>query len=65
MPYIFFSWGRPYNVFCKELENTYYENVAEDALAYLDLHSIRITNSNVWLKYNKSNWNDYEMQLLH
>ena len=64
MPYIFFSWGRPYNVFCKELENTYYGNVAEDALAYLDLNYIRTTNSNVWLK-NKSNWNNYEMQLLH
>ena len=41
MPYIFFSWGRPYNVFCKELENTYYGNVAEDSLAYLDLNYIR------------------------
>ena len=41
MPYIFFSWGRPYNVFCKELENTYYGNVADDALAYLDLNYIR------------------------
>ena len=62
MPYIFFSWGRPYNVFCKELENTYYENFSEDALTYLDLHSIRRTQ--ILGPINQSNWINYKMQLL-